>query len=85
MAKDGKALYVEWDDSVSVGSRVWVHDDDVLASKPSRCKSIGFVFKESTSFLTLVGHLDGSSYTSGNMTIPKSAIRIRRRVALPKR
>lgn len=82
-----KALYVEWEDSCSVGSRVWVSAEDVRDSRPSKCVSIGLVVKETNDFITLAGHWAGeeSGDYSGNLTIPRSAVRMVRRIAIPAR
>jgi len=74
-----KAIYVEWDDSSSMASTVWKLKDDVKKNnKPCRCKTVGFVIAETVDSVTLASSLDGGDYVSGDMQIPKSAIRKRR-------
>ena len=81
-----KALYIEWEDSCSVGSRVWTDKEDVTRKGPSLCHSVGFVLKETKDFIALAGHLVGESGDcSGNMVIPRSAVRRLRRLSLPVR
>lgn len=79
-----KSIYVEWDDSSSMASTVWKHKQEVTNSKPCRCKTVGFVLKEDSESVTLVSSLDGGDYVSGDMQIPKSAIRKRRVVSWKK-
>ena len=74
-----KALYVEWDDSSSMASTVWSNKEALKKNnKPCRCRTVGFVFDETSNSITLVSSLDGGDYVSGDMTIPKPAIRKRR-------
>ena len=75
-----KAIYVEWDDSSSMASTVWKDKKQVAASKPCRCTTIGFVIAEDKDSLTLAGSLDGGDFISGDMNIPKCAIRKRRKL-----
>lgn len=73
-----KAIYVEWDDSSSWNRGPWVHQRDAKVERPTRCKTLGFILEETSTHITLVGTSDGADYVSGDMTIPKSAIRKRR-------
>ena len=74
-----KAVYVEWDDSSSCGSSgAWAHKRDAVIEKPIRCKTVGFILDETDTHITLISTSDGENHVSGDMTIPKSAIRKRR-------
>ena len=76
-----KAIYIEWEDSSSFAGGVWSIREDCVKSKPCSCKTIGFVISETKDAITLAGSLDGGKHVSGDMTIPKSAIRKRRVVS----
>lgn len=73
-----KAIYLEWEDSSSYASTVWKEREDCTNKPTVRCKSVGFVIGETKDSITLAGSLDGGRFVSGDMTIPKSAIRKRR-------
>ena len=80
-----KATYIEWDDSVSRTGNVWVDIDEVKRTKIDRCTTIGFIVKETKELITIVNSYDSQSHSvSGDMTIPKSAIRKRRIVTWKK-
>ena len=73
-----KVVYVEWDDSASSAGSIWKNKETVANFNTCRCKTIGFVIKETKDTLTIVSSSDGGDYVSGDMSIPKSAIRKRR-------
>ena len=79
-----KVVYVEWDDSSSYVSTVWKSEEEVKKNPCCRCKTVGFIIDETKDSLTLAGSLDGGRYVSGDMSIPKSAIRKRRIVSWKK-
>ena len=80
-----RATYIEWDDSVSTTGNVWVDRRQVEEMKIDRCTTIGFIIKETKELVTVVSSLDiQGDNVSGDMTIPKSAIRKRRVVSWKK-
>lgn len=78
-----QVLQVEWEDSSS-SSRIWNSGDALASSKNQRCMSIGFLVHEDEHCVVLAGHMAVSEYPdfAGDMRIPKSAIRKRRRMKL---
>jgi len=85
MKKPYKLVYVEWEDSLGCSSG-WSHLDETAAPsevEPLMARSVGFLYRESGSSLTLVPHLVEEMKQTGMqgmgvVTIPKSAIRKRR-------
>ena len=77
MRKKDRMLYVEWDDSSSLSSAVWNKRKEATDYKVHRCRTIGFVIGEDDDTVTLAGSID-ENWVSGDMKIPKSAIRKRR-------
>ena len=78
-----KTVYLEWIDSYRTGSTVWVDKRDAEEGHDPTCCSVGFVVCEDKESITLAGHMDHkgtkkSGHVSGNMTIPKCAVRKRR-------
>ncbi len=79
MSKNQKAIYLEWDDSISVGDVVWVNRKHVEDKKNLTCKSVGFLLKEDKRTITLGCSIaPDAGAIMGNITIPKCAIRKRR-------
>ena len=78
-----KTVYLEWVDSKSFTGNVWVDTERVMKGGVlDRCKTIGFVLKEDANSITVVNSFDSlSECVSGDMTIPKCAIRKRRVVS----
>lgn len=72
-----KIIYIEWVDSTSYGG-VWKPRDDVehLQENPV-IVSVGVLLRETPQSITVVGHI-GSGQVSGEMCIPKVAIKKRR-------
>ena len=80
-----RAAYIEWDDSVSTAGNAWVSRKRVEEMKIDRCTTIGFIVKETNDLVTVVNSFDiQGDNVSGDMTIPKSAIRKRRVVSWKK-
>ena len=77
-----KALYLEWEDSCSLGGRVW-HDQDAHVST-SICMTTGFVIKEGKQSITIASHITPQGDMAGDITIPKRAITKRRVVSWKK-
>jgi len=85
MKKPFKLVYVEWEDSLGCASG-WSHLGETAALsevEPLMARSVGFLYRESGSSLTLVPHLVEETKQTGMqgmgaVTIPKSAIRKRR-------
>lgn len=76
-----KLEYIEWDDSSALNGRVWNATEHLISvAKQIRCRSIGWVVHETRELVIIAGHHDGNEDWSGDMTIPKSAIRKRRNV-----
>ena len=83
--KNRKATYIEWEDSISTTGNLWVERKHVERNQVDRCSTIGFVLKETKDLLTVVNSFDSqSNCVSGDMTIPKCAIRKRRIVTWKK-
>lgn len=76
-----KLFRVEWEDSSSF-SRVWNSKESLSASKNQRCVSVGFLVHEDKDCVVIAGHmgLNEQPDFAGDMRIPKSAIRSRRRM-----
>ena len=76
-------IQVEWEDSSST-NRVWNQGDYLAKQKNQRCMSIGFLVHEDEHCVVIAGHmgLDEHPDFSGDMRIPKSAIRKRKKVKL---
>ena len=74
-------IQVEWEDSSST-SRVWKEGKYLASLKNQRCLSIGFLVHEDDSCVVIAGHmgLDEHPDFAGDMRIPKSAIRKRKKV-----
>lgn len=81
-------LYVEWIDSL--GRSGWRHESDLLEwceAEMLLCKSIGFIFHEDDTSLTLVLSTHTSAVGAGTQVgdcvrIPKVAIKKRKRITL---
>ena len=79
MSKKEKAIYLEWDDSISVGRSAWVDRRYVEKKHKMMCKSIGFLLKEDKNSITLGNSISADEEDiAGNIQIPKCAIRKRR-------
>ena len=73
-----KALYIEWIDSSGLQG-CWHDVETFKNAKLVTCKTIGFVVDENAETITLVGsHNPDGDQVSGDMTIPKTAIKKRR-------
>jgi len=79
-----KAIYIEWEDSSAMAGRVWQEREQVSEQELCRCSTIGFVINETKDSITIAGSMESNDYVSGDMTIPKSAIRKRRIVSWKK-
>lgn len=81
-----KTVYLEWVDSCSLTGNLWKSKDILLeASEIDRCKTIGFVLKEDSESITIVNSFNSDfELVSGDVTIPKCAIRKRRVVSWKK-
>ena len=76
-----KAVYLEWLDSSSVTASAWVDERKVKNAELMLCKTIGFVLDETKEDIVIVNSFDGDKkfpYVSGDMRIPKCAIRKKR-------
>jgi hypothetical protein len=77
-----KLIYLEWVDSCGNASRVWHNRDEAVECiTPLVCRSVGFVVEETRDYLTIAAHAGGDE-VSGVMSIPKCAIKKRRRIKL---
>jgi len=74
--KKPRLMYVEWDDH-SAGDNRW-QDMDKVEAKPLRCKSVGWVAKETKDAMTLVATVSEYDHTCGDMTILKNCIKKKR-------
>ena len=72
-----KLVYVEWVDSSSL-DRVWNSESLIRECSVCRCRSVGWIVHETEDHLTIAGHSDGDEHWSGEMTIPKAAIKRRK-------
>lgn len=76
-----KPYYVEWDDS-EAPSTVWLTRAEMeeYHSRPfARCRSVGFIVRETTKQLTLAADL--SDYSAGRVIkIPREVVRVKRRL-----
>jgi len=74
-------IRVEWEDSSST-NRVWNQKDFLVEQKNQRCTSIGFLVHEDEHCVVIAGHMGMGEHPdfAGDMRIPKSAIRKRKRV-----
>lgn len=76
--KNVRIIYVEWVDSISYGSSVWTHKDTVLKSDGLPVlESVGFLLKETDEAVVIAAHV-GDGSISGDMSIPKVAIKKRK-------
>ena len=73
---------IEWEDSSST-SRVWNTQEYLSSAKNQRCVSVGFLVHEDKECVVVAGHMGMDEYPdfAGDMRIPKSAIRKRRRLS----
>lgn len=82
-------LEVWWEDSHSPtieDGYPWANGQEVvekMGSKPVMCVTLGFVLSESKHQIVLAGQISDSGQVAGVVAIAKSAIRKRRRLALP--
>ena len=74
---------VEWEDSSST-SRIWNSKEYLSTAKNQRCVSVGFLVHEDKDCVVIAGHmgLNDTPDFAGDMRIPKSAIRKRKRIKL---
>jgi len=81
-----KAVYLEWEDSSSYTGNLWSRRERIIESTVSHCKTIGFILNETKESITVITSADGEKEgcVSGDMTIPKSAIKKRRVVTWKK-
>lgn len=79
MPKETRIIYVKWVDSISYGSSVWTNKDVVVKSEAGLpvLESVGFLLKETADAVVIAGHV-GDGSISGDMSIPKVAIKKRR-------
>lgn len=79
MTKRDKLLYVEWDDACSHDNR-WQHRKTYEATNsPDHVQSVGWLIAEDAKAITLCASRSTvNDQLSGDVTIPKSAIRKRR-------
>lgn len=78
-----RALYLEWEDASSFDNSWRSEDEMKRGSGPCVIRTVGFVAKEDDRCITMVGSIDSKTGAmTGDMTIPKSAIRKRRRVSM---
>lgn len=74
-----KALYVEWVDCVSITGNMWKSMKIVQDCEPSLCRSIGFIVAEDSEKIVMVNSIEPESdLVSGDLTIPKVAIKKKR-------
>ncbi len=85
-----RPVLVEWVDSSSIHTDVWGSVNDAVARGTAatrrRCVSVGFLVYEDRECLVLVPHLQGlpidaDDSGSGDMTIPRSAVKRMRRLS----
>lgn len=75
--KNVRIIYVEWVDSIRSGGNVWTDMEAAEASKLAVCESAGFLIQETADSLLIAGHR-GEGSVSGDIRIPKVAIKKRR-------
>ena len=69
---------IEWEDSSGPATGVWHRLNDYDHS-PSRCRTLGYVVKETKRYVVVASSVSDADSLSGLITIPKSAIRKRKR------
>lgn len=74
-----KKVYIKWIDSCSLSKSGWNPEEDIKQLYPETVHSIGYIFKETKKYITLVAHL-GEYHSMGEICIPKSAIRKRKKI-----
>jgi hypothetical protein len=76
-----KVVRVEWEDSSST-RRVWHSREELAGMTNQKCTSIGFLVHEDDHCVIVAAHKGDEEYPdfSGDMRIPKSAIRKRKYV-----
>ncbi len=73
-----KIVYIEWVDSTSLGGGVWKNKADLdLIDKLPIIRSIGFLLEETEDYIAISAHV-GANQISGDMCVPKVAIRKRK-------
>jgi len=77
------AVLLEWEDSQSLIYNVWNDKADIVNQECPRIATIGFVLHEDKEKI-IVAASKGGDQASGDMVIPKSAIRKRRRLYMKK-
>ncbi len=79
MAKRDRLLFVEWNDACSCDNR-WQHRQRYEnTNQPDNCQSVGWLVAENDDAITLCASRSTlNDQLSGDITIPKSAIRKRR-------
>lgn len=81
MMKKAPLVYVEWEDSSSLGS-VWNTSERLKDDTNLVCTSLGYLVHEDDGCVVVAGHRGEHQY-AGDIRIPKRAILRRRRVKLP--
>lgn len=74
--------YIEWSDSQTTMTG-WCRDDDIEDPVALYVRTVGFIVKENDEAI-LIAQNDGRNQFSHLLTIPKSAIRVRRILRLAK-
>jgi hypothetical protein len=67
-----KIVKVKWVDSKGVTPE-WEFKDELKPLKPCRCVSVGFLIKETKTYITVAQSV-GNDQVVGRMTIPKCSI-----------
>ena len=79
MAKRERLLYVEWDDAQSGDNRWYARHVHERCNKPDHIESVGWIIAESDKAITLCASRSTvNDQWSGDIIIPKTAIRKRR-------
>ena len=76
-------VYIEWvDSSVKHSGGSWIDVSKAHATDLT-CRSVGFIVEEDDDSITIAGHVAFDvDCVSGNMTIPKVAIKKRRKFSI---
>lgn len=78
-----KLLYVLWEDACSMSGGGWHSMEDLENMSPLPIHTIGWLVKETKTYLVLASHLDGGGFTgSGDLCVPKAWIKKKKVVHL---
>ena len=61
-----KAVYIEWSDAASLGVGGWKERETLDGLGLAKCRSIGWVYRETEDEIVLVAHIDHGPLTSAD-------------------